>query len=94
MPNTPLARYRYFFTVSELGSVRAVSEALDVEPSVISRQIARLTIANDLRSWTEKAIPIVDESLRVASGKVLVNAGRSRSGSSRLARPVTARLTR
>lgn len=42
MPNTPLARYRYFFMVSKLGSVRAASEALDVEPSAISRQIARL----------------------------------------------------
>jgi DNA-binding transcriptional LysR family regulator len=38
----PLARYRYFCKVMQLGSVRAASEALDVGPSAISRQISRL----------------------------------------------------
>jgi len=37
-----LARYRYFFKVARLGSIRAASEALHVAPSAISRQIARL----------------------------------------------------
>jgi DNA-binding transcriptional LysR family regulator len=40
--SVPLARYRYFSMVSQLGSVRAASEVLDVGPSAISRQIARL----------------------------------------------------
>jgi DNA-binding transcriptional LysR family regulator len=38
----PLARYRYFCKVMQLGSIRAASEALNVGPSAISRQIARL----------------------------------------------------
>ncbi len=42
MGSAPLARYRYFCMVKQLGSVRAASEALDVGPSAISRQIARL----------------------------------------------------
>jgi DNA-binding transcriptional LysR family regulator len=38
----PLARYRYFCKVMQLGSIRAASDALNVGPSAISRQIARL----------------------------------------------------
>jgi DNA-binding transcriptional LysR family regulator len=37
-----LARYRYFYKVARLGSIRAASEVLHVAPSAISRQIARL----------------------------------------------------
>jgi len=42
MGSAPLARYRYFCMVRQLGSLRAASEALDVGASAISRQIARL----------------------------------------------------
>lgn len=42
MSAAPLARYRYFCMVRQLGSVRAASEALDVAPSAVSRQISRL----------------------------------------------------
>jgi DNA-binding transcriptional LysR family regulator len=37
-----ITRYRYFFKVARLGSIREASEVLHVAPSAISRQIAKL----------------------------------------------------
>jgi len=37
MGSAPLASYRYFCMVRQLSSVRAASEALDVEPSANSK---------------------------------------------------------
>lgn len=37
-----ISRYRYFFKVARLGSIREASEVLHVAPSAISRQIAKL----------------------------------------------------
>lgn len=37
-----LTRFRYFFKVARLGSIREASEVLHVAPSAISRQIAKL----------------------------------------------------
>jgi DNA-binding transcriptional LysR family regulator len=59
MGSEPLASYcRYFCMVRQLGSVRAASEALDVEPSADSKVLlnASRSLAAVARNFSKSAV--------------------------------------
>ena len=63
-------RLRYLFEAIRLGSVRAAADHLDVNPSVVSRQIAQL---ERKRAELETAI----SALRETHGRMTGGEGRS-----------------